>query len=238
MRLPVAMRLLRLTERAFLGAGAVLLAVFTVVHVHGSIGRQQALDAFRAAQTESADPAMRAGSFSTAPTPDQSLWSAGRIKAYEASLADTDALAQGVLRIERLGLEVPVFASTSELHLNLGVGLIEGTADPGEGGNVGIAGHRDGFFRVLKDIRVGDTIDLETLQGSTRYLVEEIFVVLPEDTYVLDSTPTPSVTLVTCFPFYLVGHAPERLIVRGVEEGRTSKTSGTAAAAAMSRKSD
>ena len=234
-------------EQVFLGSGVALLAFFTVVHAHSSIGRQQALDAFHAAQTESAHPATRAGSFSIAPTPDQSLWSAGRIRAYEASLyeaslADGGALAQGVLRIERLGLEVPVFASTSERDLNRGVGLIEGTAAPGEGGNVGIAGHRDGFFRVLKDIRAGDAIDVETLHGSTRYLVEEIFVVMPEDTYVLDSTPTPSVTLVTCFPFYLVGHAPERLIVRGVlasfEESWTSKASGTAEVAAISRKSD
>lgn len=213
---PIGMRLLRIMERVFLGAGVTLLALVTIVHVHGSIGRQQALDAFRIAQAESADPATGAGSLSIAPTPDQSLWSEGRIKAYEASLGDTGALAQGVLRIERLGLEVPVFPSTSERDLNRGVGFIEGTAEPGEGGNVGIAGHRDGFFRVLKDIRVGDAIHLETLHGSTRYLVEETFVVMPDDTYVLDPTPTPSVTLVTCFPFYLVGSAPERFIVRGV----------------------
>lgn len=215
MRPPVKMWL-RVTERVLLGSGVALLALFTLVHAHGSIGRQQAIEAFRISQEAGTEPDTRPDAFQSTPVPDQSLWSAGRIRAYQASLAVAGGPVQGVLRIERLALEVPVFASTSEFDLNRGVGLIEGTAAPGQAGNVGIAGHRDGFFRVLKDIQVGDVIHLETLHGSSRYLVEEIFVVRPEDVYVLESTPRPSVTLVTCFPFYLVGNAPERFIVRGV----------------------
>lgn len=81
---------------------------------------------------------------------------------------------------------------------------------------MGIAGHRDGFFRVLKDISVGDFIDIESLAGSRRYRVLETLIVDPADVYVLDPTQEPSVTLVTCYPFYFVGHAPQRFIVRGV----------------------
>ena len=87
---------------------------------------------------------------------------------------------------------------------------------PGTDGNSGIAGHRDGFFRGLKDIGPGDAIELETLQGKEVYHVERVWVVYPEDVSVLDATPTRSLTLVTCYPFYHVGPAPQRYIVRAV----------------------
>lgn len=203
-------------QRGFLAAGTLLLAVFATVHVHGALGRQQALDTFRLAQT-----IVPAGGLSTvaadeSATPDQSLWAESRIQAYQDSLKIAAEAPQGILRIENLALEVPVFEGTSELNLTRGVGWIEGTAEPGDAGNMGIAGHRDGFFRVLKDIRVGDLIDVESLTGSIRYRVAETLIVEPEDVYVLDPTAEPSLTLVTCYPFYFVGHAPQRFIVRGV----------------------
>ena len=86
----------------------------------------------------------------------------------------------------------------------------------GTDGNSGIAGHRDGFFRGLKDIGPADTIQLETLRGTEVYRVERTWVVDPEDVSVLDATLTPSLTLVTCYPFYHVGPAPQRYIVRAV----------------------
>ena len=85
---------------------------------------------------------------------------------------------------------------------------------PGADGNTGIAGHRDGFFRGLKDIEPDDAIELETVRGREVYRVERTWVVDPEDVSVLDPTPARSLTLVTCYPFYHVGPAPQRYIVR------------------------
>ena len=114
--------------------------------------------------------------------------------------------------------------------MNRGAGWIEGTAELGTTGNIGLAGHRDGFFRGLKDIKSGDVIELETLDGSLTYRVSEITIVDPEDVYVLAPTPEPSVTLVTCYPFYFVGNAPKRYIVRGVLENGQPLMSGLATA--------
>ena len=93
---------------------------------------------------------------------------------------------------------------------------IEGTALPGTDGNSGIAGHRDGFFRGLKDIAARDAIELETIEGKQMYRVERTWIVEPADVSVLDPTPVRSLTLVTCYPFYFVGSAPQRFIVRAV----------------------
>jgi LPXTG-site transpeptidase (sortase) family protein len=94
---------------------------------------------------------------------------------------------------------------------------------PGTEGNVGIAGHRDGFFRALKDIAEGDAIELQTLGGRETYRVERTWIVEPEDVSVLDPTPSRSLTLVTCYPFYFVGSAPQRFIVRAVSVGNTQQ---------------
>ena len=96
------------------------------------------------------------------------------------------------------------------------MGHIAGTAGPGTEGNCGIAGHRDGFFSGLKDLRPGDDIELETLRGTELYRVERTWIVDPEIVSVLDRTVSWSVTLVTCYPFYFVGSAPQRFIVRAV----------------------
>ena len=108
---------------------------------------------------------------------------------------------------------------TDDRTLDRAVGHIEGTAQPGTDGNSGIAGHRDGFFRGLKDITPGDVIELDTIQGKDVYRVERTWVVNPEDVSVLDPTSTRALTLVTCYPFYFVGSAPRRFIVRAVLVG-------------------
>jgi sortase A len=123
-----------------------------------------------------------------------------------------------LLRIPRLGLEAPVLEGTDEWTLDRGLGHIEGTARPGEPGNVGIAGHRDGFFRPLKDIRDGDLVELALPGSVRRYRVERLSIVRPDAVQVLRPTPAPSLTLVTCYPFYFVGPAPERFIVRARPE--------------------
>jgi sortase A len=144
---------------------------------------------------------------------DQSLWSEKRIAAFAESLSSPGS-PEGVLRIPSLHLEVPVYAGTSELNLNRGAGHIEGTAALTETGNAGIAGHRDGFFRVLKDIEIDRDIYLDVAGRSLRYRVVDIQIVTPVDSVVLAPTKVPSITLVTCYPFYFVGTAPERYIVR------------------------
>jgi len=109
-----------------------------------------------------------------------------------------------------------VLPGTDDRILDRALGHVEGTAPPGTDGNSGIAGHRDGFFRGLKDIVPGDAIELDTLDGKESYRVERTWVVDPEDVSVLDPTSTRALTLVTCYPFYFVGSAPRRFIVRAV----------------------
>lgn len=149
-------------------------------------------------------------------TPDQSLWSPIRINAWHDAQGEPADVPLGVLRIPKIRLEVAVLPGTDDRTLDRAVGHIEDTARPGADGNSGLAGHRDGFFRGLKDIVPGDAILLETLQGTEAYVVERTWIVTPDDVSVLDPTPTQSLTLVTCYPFYFVGSAPQRFIVRAV----------------------
>jgi sortase A len=133
-----------------------------------------------------------------------------------ASVAKPSAARQaplGVLEIPSTHLRAPILEGTDAFTLNRGVGRIAGTARPGEEGNIGIAGHRDSFFRVLKDVKAGDSIMLKTTAGIDTYVVDRLQIVSPRDVYVLQATTTPSLTLVTCYPFYFVGSAPKRFVV-------------------------
>jgi sortase A len=153
-------------------------------------------------------------------TVDQSLWSRQRISAFAATSVSA-GVPEGLLRIPSVALEVPVYAGASELNLNRGAGHIEGTSALTQLGNVGIAGHRDGFFRKLKDVTLNSEIDLEAGGRLRRYQVVDIRIVDPSDREVLARTQVPSITLVTCYPFYFVGSAPERYIVRAELTGST-----------------
>lgn len=144
---------------------------------------------------------------------DQALWSETRKSHFEESRQQEAGPVMGLLEIPALELEVPVYDGASELHMNLGIARIEGTAQLGEDGNLGIAGHRDGFFRVLKDIKFGDELLLTTMDGIKTYKVDELKIVDPSAIEVLNDRGRASITLVTCYPFYFVGHAPERFIV-------------------------
>jgi LPXTG-site transpeptidase (sortase) family protein len=146
--------------------------------------------------------------------PEFGLWSEKRIHQYQQSLLQEAGPPLGVLRIERLDIEVPVYNGTDEFVLNRGVGRIEGTARIDGNGNLGIAGHRDGFFRGLKDIQAGDVLELQTIRGAVRYRVGSTVIVDPSDVSVLAPTRERVLTLVTCYPFYFVGHAPKRFIVQ------------------------
>ena len=120
----------------------------------------------------------------------------------------------GRMDIPRLGMSVAVLQGTSSRILRLGIGHIAGTPLPGESGNIGIAGHRDTFFRGLKDIRKNDEIQLQTASGLSRYEVDWMKVVANDDQDVLAPSTESALTLVTCYPFYFVGPAPKRFVVR------------------------
>ena len=120
----------------------------------------------------------------------------------------------GRIAIPRLGVSAVVRAGSDARTLRLAVGHIPGTALPGERGNVGLAGHRDTFFRQLRNIRPDDVITIATGDGTFSYRVERTTIVNPADVWVLDPTDDGVMTLVTCYPFSYVGSAPQRFIVR------------------------
>lgn len=201
-------RVLKIASKVCFILGTLCAGVYVLAQTDQRIASASAIDAFHKTQQAA-----------LADAPDQALWSPQRQASYRDSLSASLDAPAGVLSIPAIALTVPIFVGTSDLILNRGVGLIEGTANPGEDGNVGIAGHRDGFFRGLKDLKIGDAIELQTVDRTLRYRVSDFRIVEPTDVDVLDPTDEPSVTLVTCYPFYYVGSAPQRYIVRGTLAG-------------------
>lgn len=120
----------------------------------------------------------------------------------------------GRMEIPRLGFSAMVFEGTSDDVLRRGVGHLANSALPGRPGNVTLTGHRDTFFRPLREVDAQDEIILTTLNGRYYYRVESTKVVAPDDVSVLKSYGEPRLTLITCYPFYFVGAAPKRFIVR------------------------
>jgi sortase A len=201
-------------ERSFLVGGVVLLAFYTVARIHGFLLSRVALRELAAvSESVSANPSNNYAKHLAAP-PDFALRSERHITAQQHTPMMQFLPALAILRVPKIHLEVPVLEGTDNLTLNRGTGRIAGTAHVGEGGNVGIAGHRDGFFRGLKNVKMGDTIDLVTPKGIENYAVDRILIVNPHDTSVLRRLAAPSLTLVTCYPFYFVGSAPQRYIVQ------------------------
>jgi sortase A len=133
-------------------------------------------------------------------------------------LAEGDVI--GEIQVPRLGLNAIVVQGDSPANLRRAVGHLSKSALPGEWGNVALAGHRDTFFRTLRDIRLGDEIKFKTRERSFEYLVESIEVVAPTDIRVLKSSTGHDLTLLTCFPFHYVGPAPNRFVVRAREFDR------------------
>jgi sortase A len=135
----------------------------------------------------------------------------------------------GRIEIPRLGFKAIVLEGSDSSTLRVAVGRIPETADPGQKGNLVLAGHRDSFFRPLKEIRDGDQIEVVTPTGNYRYAVEWTQVVNPSETEVLKPTREPSLTLVTCYPFHYIGPAPQRFIVRARQIGEGPATATTPA---------
>jgi sortase A len=196
--------------------GTALLAFYVGASHWGEHQRRTALASFAAVQE--AAPVERSRDAQAG------MQTAEVVLASLPSIAHAGAAAQdgviAVLRIPGIGLEVPVYPGTTEPVLRRGAGLVEGTAFPGSTGNVGIAAHRDTHFRGLKDVAIGDLVELVTLDETRVYRISMLEIVEPRDVHVLDDTGEPALTLVTCYPFYFVGNAPQRYIVRAtVAEG-------------------
>jgi sortase A len=130
----------------------------------------------------------------------------------------------GRLEAPTVKMSVTVLEGSDDGTLSRGAGHIEDTPFPGQPGNVGIAGHRDTDFRPLRKIQVGDPLQLTTSDRLYRYKISKTVIVGPDDVYVLDPTQKPTLTLVTCYPFDYVGHAPKRFIVQAELVGDEART--------------
>lgn len=203
---------MRQLERLLYIVGAVMLALYGAALIHRTVFSNAELHRLKDQQPVSAE-APRGVSLTTA-TPDLSLWSEKRVKEYQESLAEHFPPALGILRVPKINVEVPVLEGTDDLSLNRAVGHVTGTANPGQDGNIAIAGHRDGFFRGLKDVVLGDTVELVTPQRTETYIIDRITIVRPSDVSVLQPRSHASLTLITCYPFYFIGSAPQRYIVQ------------------------
>jgi sortase A len=185
-----------------LAAGVVALGYAAYVTVQARV--YQRAEALRFEQARAADAIASAAASAS-------------VAAAAATLAariPDDGESIGEIVIDRLGIDVIIAQGDSDAILARAVGHLRATAMPGVVGNVVLAAHRDTFFRPLKDVRAGDAITLKTRKGDFGYVVESTSVVRPTDVYVLEPTGGQTLTLITCFPFYYVGAAPNRFIVR------------------------
>lgn len=188
---------MHVVRRLLWGGGLVMTLLYVAALTAGEIGRRTDIEYFSA-------------------EPDMSLWSAQRVHDFKLAQKQVVAEPLAILRVPSLKLTVPVYPTTTEVHLNRGVGVIPGMALPDRGGNLGLAGHRDGFFRVLKDIAPGTVVEVQTHRRTHRYRISAVEIVDKSDGRLLADTDEPTLTLVTCHPFYFVGDAPRRFVVRGV----------------------
>ncbi|HMF96987.1 MAG TPA: class D sortase [Vicinamibacterales bacterium] len=192
--------LLRWIERGLLTVGVVLgawcAAVLVEARFHQSVPVSGPL-----VVTQTAVPVLPGDSGNAAPHPPA-----------PSALAAGSLIAR--LEAPSVRMTTNVLEGSDEATLRRGAGHIEDTPLPGQPGNIGIAGHRDTVFRPLRNIKVGDPLHITTRDRTYEYRVSKTLIVGPDDVYVLDSTAHPTVTLVTCYPFDFIGHAPRRFIVQ------------------------
>jgi sortase A len=200
-------------EVVLLASGLALVGLYGAARVEGYLSAQAGLKAFPSEDSPAVSPPlppMESRAFAEQGT-EASKNEQGH--AIIRKLLPERSAPLGVLEIPNIHLRVPLLDGTDALTLNHGVGRIAGTARPGEAGNIGIAGHRDSFFRPLKNIQAGHSIVLKTPAGVDTYVVDRFQVVSPRDVSVLRAKAKPSLTLVTCYPFYFIGNAPKRFVV-------------------------
>jgi len=185
-------------------AGLLLLAYATAAVLESWIWQSRGLRQLKQEATVSVTSLKAEPLFSATTRPQASIAAKARPKR-----------GQPIARLEigRLNIKVAVLEGSDDGVLKHGPGHIEETAYPGEAGNVAIAGHRDTHFRPLRNIRVGDVITLQAADSSLQYYVDSTEIIEPTQMNILDPTPGPALTLVTCYPFEFVGHAPMRFIV-------------------------
>ena len=198
-------------QRSLLIVGVVLIGLVGSVWMESYLGSRAALKAF-----DSAPPSITSrageGTGDSLEKPPASIEGPAAVVSAE-SHEPKRGMPIAVLVIPAIHLKVPVFDGADASTLDHGVGRISGTSHPGQKGNIAIAGHRDTYFRGLKHLKSGDRIDLK-LHGITEaYVVDRMQIVSPQDVGVLRATETPTVTLVTCYPFNFVGSAPKRFVV-------------------------
>lgn len=207
---------LRAVELVLWVAGIALLGGYVAARTAFEGARADGIAAYRQAQAAASGPEtappLPAAAGDT-PGVDRSLWSRQRIAAFLVA-APAAGPPLGVLHIPRLGLEVPVRPGTGEADLDSGAAHIRGTAGLTASGNIGIAAHRDGFFRALQDVAIDDEIVLEAGGLARTFRVVDLAIVPPGETSVLAPADETAVTLVTCYPFWFAGHAPRRYVVR------------------------
>ena len=134
-----------------------------------------------------------------------------------AQAARTEARTSGVIgriSLPRAGISAIIAEGTTDTTLSRSVGHVPGSAFPGENGNTVLAAHRETHFRGLKMVQTGDRAILTTPDGAFEYRVESTSIVGPADTEVMQETPDSMLTLITCYPFNYLGHAPQRYVVR------------------------
>jgi sortase A len=202
-------------ERLLLVLGLLFLVVFVSALIDREVASRRAIRQFEKSRLVAVEQSALQEAISEELI-DFSLWSEKRVRAYQESLEVHKKAPLAVISLARLNIRAPVFEGTDDLILNRGLGWIAGTARPGDAGNVAIAGHRDGFFRALKDVVLGDRIELFSTSGTVIYAVEGVQIVTPENVGVLRSRDAPSLTLVTCYPFYFIGPAPQRFVVQAI----------------------
>ncbi len=200
-------------QRVFLLTGAVLLSMFVVAQAKSSLLPAYDLRKFEQARQQTISQNSKP-TLADKSDFDTRLWNEKRITDYHDSLKHDFGLPEAILEIPSIDLKVPVYTGIDDLTLNRAVGRVPGTAKIGVPGNLALSGHRDGFFRGLKDVKIGETIEIKTLKGSLKYKIVSTHITTPDDLSVLGDTGKDEVTLVTCYPFYFVGSAPKRFIVK------------------------
>jgi sortase A len=193
-------RVLRVLERLLLVVGIVALGYYVYATAESML--------YQAFENRELDRILNTSAASAAPSHDVPL------AMPRPRPRPPTGSAIGRLEIPRLKVSAIIRTGSDARTLQLAVGHIPGTAFPGEDGNMGLAAHRDTFFRRLGDIRNDDEIRVTTSDGVFNYRVERTSVVQPKDVWVLNRTEHPALTLVTCYPFTYIGNAPERFIVR------------------------
>jgi len=212
------------------GLGLALLAYALLAKIHEAEASEAGLRAFALAAAGDI-PAASTAAPTHEPTGSNNLLDAGQLESVDKSLWSKKRIAQfedirksdtetplAVLHIDDLKIRVPIYIGTSDFNLNRGAGWVEETAPVDGRGNIAIAAHRDSFFRALKDAKIGQKMTLQTLQGTRHFTLSNIRIISQAETSVLEPSSSSKLTLVTCYPFYHVGSAPQRYIVTATED--------------------